>query len=326
MKTIVVRRMLALIPLLLAGALITQALLIASPGSFLASLAADPHISPQLLALLKQQYHLESESVWLRFGYWLGEAVRGNFGYSFKYRMPVGSLVWERLGNTLLLGGTSLFLAWGLAIPAGAVAAARRGGWVDRMVRLASSFGLAMPAALLALFLLLLAARTGWFPTGGLHDQIHWDQFSWPRKAGDLLWHLALPAMALSLGSLSQYVRQARGEMLETLGQDYIRTALAKGLGRRQVVFRHALANACNPLATLFGFSLAHLLTGAVLIEQVFAWPGLGRLTVEALLAKDEPLVMASVVLLSFTLAMGNLAADLLLAWLDPRIRLEHSR
>lgn len=323
MKAIMIRRLFALIPLLLAATFLTQALLVASPGSYLATLAADPHISPPLLALLKEQYHLESENVWVRYRQWLVEALRGNFGYSFKYQIPVWSLIWERLGNTLLLTGTSLVIAWGLAIPAGAVAAARRGAWIDRLIRVTSSLGLALPTVLLSLLLMLLAARTGWFPTGGIHDQIHWDEFSLPRKAGDVLWHLALPAFALSLGSFAQYVRQARGEMLETLGQDYIRTAQAKGLGRHRVVFRHALPNALNPLATLFGFSLAYLLTGAVLTEQVFAWPGLGRLMVEALLAKDEPLVMASVVLLTLTLAVGNLVADLLLAFLDPRIRLE---
>jgi peptide/nickel transport system permease protein len=321
MKMFLLRRLGALLGLLLAATFVTQWLLLASPGSYLSVLESDPQISPRVLALVKTQYGLESENVWVRHGRWLAEAARGNFGYSFKYHMPVWSLVWERLGATLLLTGTALLFAWGLAVPAGALAAAERRAWGDRAIRLVAAVGLATPPALLALLLVLLAARTGWFPTGGLHDPIRWDEFSGLRKAADVLWHLALPALVLALGGFAQTVRQARAEVLESLGQDFIRTALAKGLSWRQTVFRHALPPALNPLVTLFGFSLAYLLTGAVLIEQVFAWPGLGRLLVEALLAKDEPLVMASVMLFTLTLTAGNLIADLLLAYLNPQIR-----
>jgi peptide/nickel transport system permease protein len=325
MAKLLIRRLLISIPLLLAATFLTQALLIASPGSYFDTLAADSQLSPELLALLKRQYHLESENTLVRYGHWLGQTLRGNFGYSFKHQLPVWSLIWERAGNTLLLTGTSLVIAWGLAIPAGAMAAAQRNKLADKLLGVFSSFALAMPTVLLSLLAVWFAAKTGWFPAGGLRDQIRWDEFSLPQKAADVLWHLALPAAVLSLSSLAQYLRQTRGEMIETLSQDYVRTARAKGLGERRILFRHALPNAANPLATLFGFSLAYLLAGAVLTEQVFAWPGLGRLTVEALLAKDEPLVMASVTLLTLMMVAGNLIADLLLAALDPRIRLEQA-
>lgn len=325
MAKLLIRRLLISVPLLLAATFLTQALLIASPGSYFDTLATDSQLSPELLALLKRQYHLENENVLVRYGHWLSQALCGNFGYSFKHQLPVWSLIWERAGNTMLLTGTSLVIAWGLAIPAGAMAAAQRNKWADKLLGVFSSFALAMPTVLLSLLAVWFAARTGWFPTGGLHDQIRWEQFSLPQKIADMLWHLALPATVLSLSSLAQYLRQTRGEMIETLSQDYVRAARAKGLSERRILFRHALPNAANPLVTLFGFSLAYLLAGAVLTEQVFAWPGLGRLTVEALLAKDEPLVMAAVTLLTLMLVAGNLIADLLLAAMDPRIRLEQA-
>jgi peptide/nickel transport system permease protein len=150
-----------------------------------------------------------------------------------------------------------------------------------------------------------------------------WDVMTPWQKFVDTIWHLVLPMIVLGTISLAQYVRQMRSEMIETLSQDYIRTAVAKGLSRRRVLFRHALGNAINPLVTLFGFSLATLLAGALLTEYVFGWPGLGTLIFDALSNKDEPIVMASVVMLVSMLVAGNVIADLMLATIDPRIRLE---
>ena len=171
--------------------------------------------------------------------------------------------------------------------------------------------------------MLLFASKTGWFPIGDIHNQVYWDDYSPLRKVGDILWHLTLPSAVLGLIGTAQFMRQMRSQTIEVLSQDYIRTAKAKGLSRRRILFGHAFGNAVNPIVTLFGFSLAFLLAGAVLTETVFNWPGMGRLTVEALINKDEPLVMASVVLLTVMLAIGSLISDVLLAAIDPRIRLE---
>jgi peptide/nickel transport system permease protein len=324
MRTFVLRRLLALIPLLLAVTFVTQALLVLSPGSYIDTLRDGRRsISPQLIELLTRQYHLESNNVFVRYWFWLWQALHGNFGYSFHYTISVWSLIRERTFNTLLLSVAALVISWGLAVPLGTLAAVKRDTWMDRAAGVVSYFGLSIPSVFFSLLMLLFAVKTGWFPTGGMHDQVHWDDFTLVQKIGDTLWHLALPSLVLGTIGMGQYARQMRAEMIETLGQDYIRTARAKGLGEFRIVIHHALGNAMNPLISLFGFSLAYLLAGAILTETVFSWPGLGRLTFEALTYKDEPLVMASVVLLTAMLVGGALISDLLLAFIDPRIRLE---
>jgi peptide/nickel transport system permease protein len=323
MKSFLIRRLLTMIPLVITVTFITQALLIASPGSYIDMLAANPQVSSQLLESLKSQYHLDTENVFVRYWYWLWQALHGNFGYSFKYGMPVWSLIWDRVFGTLLLAIASLVIGWGLAIPLGIIAALKRNTWIDKLAGFISFFGLSIPSVFFSLLMLLFAYETKWFPIGDIHDQVRWREFSLIERVGDVIWHLTLPSIVLGTINLAQYMRQMRSEMIETLSQDYIRTAKAKGLSQLRIVLRHALGNAINPLITLFGFSLAYLLAGAVLTETVFSWPGMGRLTVEALLIKDEPLVMASVVLLTIMLALGSLVSDILLALIDPRVRLE---
>src|SRR5262249_33151862 len=312
MRTFVLRRLLVLIPLLLAVTFITQGLLVASPGDYLDIIKSDRRISQQLLDLLRQQYHLESHNVFVRYWFWLWSAIRGDFGHSYIYNLPVWPIVWDRLLNTLMLTVAALGISWGTAIPLGSVAAVKRGTWIDKAIGAISFFGLSIPAVFLSLLMLLFAKKTGWFPIGDVHDQVNWEYFTPLQKVGDTLWHLALPSFVLGVVGMGQYVRQMRAEMIETLGLDFIRTAQAKGLSERglsesRIVFRHALGNAITPLISLFGFSLAYLLAGAVLTETVFGWPGMGRLTVDALINKDEPMVMASVVLLTLMLVMGSL-------------------
>jgi peptide/nickel transport system permease protein len=323
MRTFVLRRLLALIPLLLAVTFITQALLVAAPGDYVTALE---RISPELAKLLRHQFHLDSHNVITRYWYWLWQALQGNFGFSFKYMTPVWGLVWQRLFNTLLLSSAALVISWGVAIPLGTLAAVKRGTWIDRSASFVAFLGLSMPAVFFALLMVMLAAKTGWFPIGGMRSEVYWDRFSSTQRIGDVAWHVILPAIVLGTMGIGQYMRQMRAEMIETLSQDYIRTAVAKGLSRSRVILRHALLNAINPMVSLFGFSIAYLLAGAVLTETVFAWPGMGLLTFEALRDKDEPLVMASVVLLTAMLVFGSLVSDLLLAAIDPRIRLGGGR
>jgi len=294
-----------------------------SPYNYLTTLKESKGMTPQALDVLEHQFHLESHNVFTRYGYWLWQGLHGNLGFSFKYNVPVASLIWERVFNTLLLTGTALVISWGIAIPLGSLAAVKRDTWIDRIVGFVSFFGLSMPIVFLSLVMLLVAAKTGWFPLGQIHDEVNWDRFTALQKVSDTLWHLFLPAIAMGVISMGQYMRQMRGEMIETLSQDYIRTARAKGLSEWRIVFRHAVGNAINPLISLFGISLAYLLAGAVLTETIFSWPGMGQLTFQALQDKDEPLVMASVVLLTLMLVAGSVVSDLLLAFIDPRIRLE---
>ena len=323
MKTFLIRRVLAAIPLIIVVTFITKALLVASPGDFLDTLRLMPSISPEHLAQMERIYHLDSNNVFERYWYWLWPALRGDFGFSFTKSAPVLSLIGERALNTLLLTGSALIFSWVFAIPLGVLAAVYRNRWVDKLIGFISFFGLSIPSLFFSLLMILFAAKTGLFPVGGIHNQVMWDVMTSWEQFVDTLWHLVLPMIVLGTIGLAQYVRQMRSEMIETLSQDYIRTARAKGLSRWRVLTRHALGNAINPLVTIFGFSLATLLGGALLTEYVFAWPGLGTLIFDALVNKDEPLVMASVVMLVLMLVSGNLIADVLLGIIDPRIRLE---
>jgi len=323
MRTFLIRRLLAAIPLIIVVSFITKALLVMSPGNYLDNLRLNPTISRDYLAAMERLYHLDSNNIFERYWYWLWPALQGDFGYSFTKTMPVWTLIGERVLNTLLLTGSAMAFSWTLAIPLGTLAAVYRNRWPDKLIGLLSFFGLSIPSVFFSLLMVLFAAKTGLFPPGGIHNQALWTSMTAWEKLTDTLWHLALPMIVLGTLGMAQYVRQMRSEMIETLSQDYIRTARAKGLSQVRVVCKHALGNAINPLVTLFGLSLATLLSGALLTEFVFGWPGLGTLIFDALSAKDEPLVMASVVMLVLMLVVGSLIADLLLAAIDPRIRVE---
>jgi len=323
MRTFLIRRLLAAIPLIILVTFITKALLVASPGNFLSDLRLNPSISREYFDQMERMYHLDSHNVFERYWYWMWPALRGDLGYSFTKSAPVAALIGERVLNTLLLTGSALLFSWLLAIPLGMMAAVYRNRWLDKLIGFISFFGLSIPSIFFSLLMILFAAKTGLFPAGGIHNQVRWDVMTSWEKFVDTLWHLVLPMIVLGTIGLAQYVRQMRSEMIETLSQDYIRTARAKGLSQWRVLTRHALGNAINPLVTIFGFSLATLLAGALLVEFVFGWPGLGTLIFDALSNKDEPLVMASVVMLVLMLVIGNLIADVLLAVIDPRIRLE---
>ena len=323
MRTFLIRRLLAAIPLIIAVTFITKAMLVLSPGNYLDSLKLTPGISADYIYRMERLYHLDSDNVFERYWYWLWPALRGDFGYSFLYRESVWGMIGERVWNTLLLTGSALIFSWGLAIPLGVLAGVYRNRWIDKLCSFISFFGLSIPSVFFSLLMILFAAKTGWFPVGGIHNQAMWDIMTPWQKFTDTIHHLVLPTIVLGTIGMAQYMRQMRSEMIETLGQDYIRTAKAKGISNRRVIIRHALGNAINPLVTLFGFSLAYLLAGALITEYVFAWPGLGTLVYDALTNKDEPLVMAAVTMLVLMLVIGNLIADVLLAIIDPRIRLE---
>lgn len=322
MWTYIARRLLAIPPLLLGVSFITHALLAAAPGDYFTRLAENPAVSEAYMDALRVKYHLDG-GMFERYWAWLSNAVLGDFGYSFQYDLGVFGLIGERLTNTLLLSGASLLIAWGLALPLGVVAGVKQGTWIDKGVSFISFIGLSMPRVFFALLMLMFASTTHWFPTAGMRDNVDWDDFTLAQQIIDVAWHTVLPAVVIGTTQMAGYMRQMRAEMVETLNKDYVRTARAKGLSPWKVVWKHAFGNAINPLVTLFGYSLAALLTGSFLVEIVFSWPGLATLTVDAVLAQDEPVVMASVVMATVMLVLGNLVADLLLGLIDPRIALE---
>ena len=252
---------------------------------------------------------------------WLSRALRFEFGESFTHKRPVVSVIAERLANTLLLSLAALLIAWGLAIPLGVWSGVRPNSWIDHVCGAVAYFGLSVPSVFLAILAVLFAFTTGWFPTGGIRDTIRWDDMGWGARILDVAHHLILPASVVGITSLAGYMRQMRGQMVETMSADYVRTARAKGLSHNSVIFKHALRNAINPLVTLLGFSIAGLLSGSFLVEVVMNWPGLARVVVDAVFGKDEPVVMAATLMTAVLLVVGNLVADILLGLVDPRIR-----
>jgi peptide/nickel transport system permease protein len=316
------RRLAATVPLLLVISFLTFLLLNSSSGDYLTRLLDNPSVTEEYVASLRAQYGLDRPFI-ERYGLWLWNAVQGNLGRSFEYNRDVSDLLFERMSNTLLLAFCALVLSWGVAIPLGVISAVRQNTWVDKVAGFIAYFGLSIPRVFLALLAVMFAASTGWFPIGGLRDEVHWDDFTMWEKTLDVAWHLFLPAMVLAITNMAGYMRQMRGYTIETLAQDYVRTARAKGLPESVVLFKHTVRNAINPLVTLFGYSLAYLITGSFLVEIVMSWPGMARLTLSALLAKDVHLVMASVMMASVMLVLGNLTADVLLAMVDPRIRVD---
>ena len=236
----------------------------------------------------------------------LSRAVRGDFGVSLRQQQPVFRLLLQRMPATLELAMAAMLIAVAIGIPAGIIAATRRNTLVDRLLMVGALLGQSMPVFWLGLLLaMIFAVSLGWFPVAGRGG---WN-------------HLVLPAVSLGLFSVAYNARMTRSAILEVLGQDYIRTAQAKGVSWRRVLTRHALRNALIPVVTVAGLQFGGLLGGAVITESIFAWPGVGRLTIQAIQGKDLPLVQASVTVLATIFVVLNLLIDLLYAVMDPRVR-----
>jgi peptide/nickel transport system permease protein len=294
-----------------------------APGNYLDTLSQNPKISPETLKQLEQQFGLDKPA-FVQYWLWLKQIVtRGNFGTSFAYQRSVASLLWERVPATLWMAIASMIVTWAIALPLGIVAAVNQNKTVDRFLQVISYTGQGFPSFITALLLLFLAQNTSpLFPVGGMTSIDHAD-LPWWGQILDYCWHLILPTVALSITSFAGLQRLMRGQLLDVLRQDYIRTAKAKGLPDNRVIYIHALRNAINPLVTLLGFEFASLLSGAFIAEFFFNWPGLGKLTLEAVNNQDLYLVMASLMMGATMLIVGNLFADLLLKAIDPRIKLE---
>lgn len=323
MLRFIVRRLLHGLFILIGVSFITYFLINQSPGNYFDKLALDPQIPQEWVAQERERLGLDRP--WL-VGYvlWVKGIVTGlDFGKSFEYKAPVFDVLLGRVLNTLLLSFCSIAFAWIVSIPLGIIAAARQYSWLDKGAALVAFVGISIPNVFFALLAVYFAAQTGWFPAGGLTDVRNWSEMNQFERFVDMAHHLVLPTIVLGTAMMATLMRQMRGQLLDVLRSDYVRTAKAKGLGGYVVLFKHAVRNAINPLITMFGFSLSDLLSGSVLVEQVFSYPGLGRLTFRALIDQDIYLVMASVLTGAAMLILGNLIADIMLAWSDPRIQLE---
>jgi peptide/nickel transport system permease protein len=258
----------------------------------------------------------------VQYARYLGQLVRGNLGDSFSQHRPVSEALAEAVPNTLVLAGSALVLDFVVGIALGVFLAARARRASAALVDQVTLFFYSLPTFWLGMVLLLVfSVWLRWLPAGGITDSVVYPSLGLWGRIGDRLWHLILPAATLGLVGAAGTARFQRAALLEVLHADFIRTARAKGLRERRVLLVHALRNALLPVITLFGLALPFLLTGAVLIETVFSWPGLGKLAVDAIFARDYPLVVAAAILASVTVAGGSLVADVLYAAADPRIR-----
>jgi len=319
MKTYILRRFVQMIPLLFGISALTFILLQLAPGDFLNQMAENPAISPATIEAMRRNFGLD-RPWYIQYGLYLRNILlHFDFGESFSRHQPVFTVIREGLSNTLVLAIAAAVVTWGLAIPLGIWAAVRQYSWIDKTLSLIAFIWLSIPEILSGLLLLMLAARTGWFPVGGMRS-IDYDDLTTLGRVRDLLWHLALPALVVGLVPLASRMRQMRGNLLDVLRLDYVTTARSKGLDEGVVIYKHALRNALNPMITLFGYTLGALVSGSFVAEIIFSWPGLGRLTLDAILTQDQYLVMGSVLMASVVLIIGNLIADLLLAVADPRI------
>ena len=316
-----IRRLLHATLLLVAISLFSFALAQLAPGDFFDQMRMNPRVSAQTVEGLRSEYGLD-RSFPVRYGLWLRSALHGQFGISLAYNTPVGALLFPRALNTLLLTATSTALAWLLAIPIGVWSATNRTKFSRRSSDLATSTLLTIPDLLLFLCMLLFAVRTGWFPSGGMYSVEH-ESNGLLQKTRDIAWHLFLPSLALALATLPALVRHVRAAMIEVLESPFIRAARSHGIRHSRLLFRFALPVAANPLISLFGFSVATMLSSSLLLEVILSWPGLGPLLVEATLNKDVYIVVGTVMLSALFLVAGNLLADLLLFAADPRIRVE---
>ena len=306
--------------LLAAISLFSFALVQSAPGDFFDQMRMNPRISAQTVEGLRSEYGLD-RSFAVRYGMWLRSAVRGEFGISLAYNTPVGPLLIPRAKNTLLLTGTSTFIAWMLAIPIGVWSATNRKKLSRKSSELATSTLLTIPDLLLFLCVLLFAVRSGWFPSDGMYS-VDSESHGLLRMK-DTAWHLVLPSLALALATLPALIRHVRSAMIEVLDSPFIRAARSHGIPNSRLLFRFALPVAANPLISLFGFSVATMLSSSLLLEVILSWPGLGPLLVEATLNKDVYVVIGTVMLSATFLIVGNLVADVLLFAADPRIRVE---
>ena len=314
----ILKRILQVIPLLILVSLISFFIIRLSPVDPLAELRLNPSISQETLNKEMKRLKLD-KPIYIQYASWAKSFVQGDLGYTSAGE-KVSTKLKERIPNTLLLTSIVIFMTWIVGIPLGILAAIKKETAFDRILTVVSSIGMAIPSFFFAILMLIFAVKTGWFPVGGL-TSYDFNEMSFCGKVMDLSKHLVLPVIVLFTISLSGLQRQMRANMLEVLDSDYVKFARAKGLSEGKVIFKHALRNAINPMITLLGFEFAGLLSGAALTEYVFQFPGLGRLILEAVMKSDINLVMASLMMGTIMLILGNLIADILLMIADPRIR-----
>jgi len=321
------RRLLGAIPLLLGIATIIFFVVNLAPGDPTA-IYFNANLPPAVLDQLRHNFGLDAP-IYVRYVKWLAAFLTGNWGYSFVHGRPVIDILKEALPATLLLAGSALLLTFIIGIVVGVIQAVRQNRATDQILSVSSLFFYSMPSFWLGLMLMLLLSLKAheWglpfaLPATGM-TSVNYEFLSFWGKLGDLLRHMVLPVLTLTLVLSAGIARYTRGQMLEVIRQDYIRTARARGVPERTVILKHALRNSLLPVITLLGLYLPLLFSGSVFVEVIFSWPGMGRVIVDAIFQRDYPVVMATSFLFAAVVVIGNLLADLLYGLADPRIRYE---
>lgn len=315
MLTYLLRRIVQAIPLLVLVTIVSFGIMQLSPGGPLSAYSHNPHISAAQLNAIKHNMGLD-QPAYIQYLRWFGNLVQGNWGLSLSTGESVLAMIGARLGNTLILVVTAFVISIIFAIPLGIYSAVHKYSIFDYISTFGSFVAWSAPVFWIGFMAqLIFSVNLHWLPTAGLYTE------GVPWTLGDSLKHLLMPALVLGLGSIASWSRYIRGSMLEILGQDFIRTAWAKGLARSVVVNRHAVRNALIPLVTLIALDVPGFFTGALLVEIVFSWPGMGRLFYDALDQRDYILLQGILLISAALIFAGNLLADLVYGWLDPRIQ-----
>lgn len=320
MRQYVIRRVLVMIPVFFGITIVVFALIYSTPGDpFMAMLDTDNIPADQMEVMLNSIGYYDPLPV--KYVKWLRNAVTGNLGYSTWYHEPVVDILARRISNTLLLSIASLVLSVLIAVPLGVISATKKYSVFDYIATIIALIGLSIPSFFFALGLIkVLGIDLAILPISGMETVPNFTGFA---KVLDILSHMAMPLIVLTFMHTASLMRYTRSAMLEVLGQDYIRTARAKGLSERVVIYRHALRNAMIPLVTMITLSMGSLVSGATLVENVFTWPGMGSLLYSAITYRDYNLITAGTLLMALTVLLTNLLADILYAVVDPRIKFQ---
>lgn len=315
MAKYIIKRILQALPLLILISILSFLIINIAPGDPVQFFVNPEQMQRVDLETIRRNLGLD-KPLHIRYFIWLGDLLKGDLGTSFFRNRPVLDILMEALPNTIVLSVVSTILSLLVAIPAGIISALKRGSIWDYIFSTISFIGVSIPVFWFGLMLLLVfGAKLQWFPIGGMRE--NYEQFVFM----DRLKHIVLPAIVLGTGGMATDMRYMRSAMLEVINQDYIRTARSKGLSEKLVIWKHAFRNALLPLITLLGFMIPNLIGGAAITESIFAWPGIGRIVVEANFTRDYPIIMGELVFASVLVVLGSLVADVLYAVADPRIK-----
>jgi len=312
-KKYILKRLLELIPVLILVSIFSFFIIQASPGDPIDNYVR-PGMTEEQIEDIKEEYELDG-SMAQQYFRWMSHIMRGDLGTSIHQNRPVVDIIAERLPATLMLMGTALAFSLMIAIPLGLWAGLRKNKLSDNIISLISYLGISVPPFWLAMIVIILfSLKLHLLPSGGMHTVN-------VNTAADLLWHMILPAFVLSLNNMAIFTRYIRSNTISQLEEDYVQTAMAKGTGKRKILFRHVLKNCLLPIITLAGINIAGLVCGSFVVETIFSWPGIGRLAMDAVGNRDFPLIMGYTMFSCIILILGNLIADVLYAVADPRIR-----